>query len=690
MNPYAQNKNSTAKGLFQFIDSTAQQYGLQDPFDPNQSLQAVQKLTQDNRSYLTNTLGREPSQGELYLAHQQGMGGAAKLLSNPDARAVDIVGRDAVINNKGSEDMTAGQFANQWISKFEGKEEQQMETINVELPNGMVIEGVPADITKQQLIERLKANNIDTSGFEPEQAQPEQATEIAPQEVAEEAIVEEKEPDVGRLEAGLRSYTHGSLFGGSDEAIAAIASPLAVLGDKIFGEGDLTMADARQRILQDERRRQDVAREAYPIQSIGLEVAGSAATGGGTAKLAGAVAPKAMSALSKVASANPVKATAAVGGGAGGLYGFNEGQGGLQNRLKSGAMGTALGATTGAVGGKLLNRFANKGNAAPATLGAAPNTAVSRGGLNLPVPGGSGSSVPTFEGVRGQASQLYKEAEKLGGRLSPKATKDLLTKLQTSIAPKNRVEAVTDTKAVQSVIDDLGILEKGGATFDEMRSLERIFGELAMDNADAMTGKLNRLGNVYKTAQKNLQKFITDIPEDQIEGGKLAFQLKREADKKWSQSLKINEVEKVLNRAELQEQPSTAIRSGIRTLLGNPKKKAKFSPAEQQALRKVAEMSAGTRMLRAAGSRLPATFAAGGTAFTGMNPAAMAGTAALYGGAALARKGANALQKRSVNNMLKLLENPNFNQTLVNPALVGRTGVAAGTTANNQLQRLKE
>jgi len=119
MNPLAQNPKSSAKGLFQFIDSTAQQYGLKDPFDVNQSILAAQRLTNDNRAHLRKILGREPTDGELYLAHQQGASGAANLLSNPDALASQIVGNDAITLNNGSPEMTAGDFANQWVSKFD-------------------------------------------------------------------------------------------------------------------------------------------------------------------------------------------------------------------------------------------------------------------------------------------------------------------------------------------------------------------------------------------------------------------------------------------------------------------------------------------------------------------------------------------------------------------------------------------
>ncbi len=116
-NPKAFNKGSKAAGLFQFIPSTAQQYGLTDPFDPEANLRAAIKLKNDNAKVLRKSLGREPTVGELYLAHQQGAGGASKLLSRPNALAKDVVGLQAVLQNGGTEDMSAQSFANLWMAK---------------------------------------------------------------------------------------------------------------------------------------------------------------------------------------------------------------------------------------------------------------------------------------------------------------------------------------------------------------------------------------------------------------------------------------------------------------------------------------------------------------------------------------------------------------------------------------------
>jgi hypothetical protein len=116
-NPLAKNPNSSAGGMFQFIDSTAKQYGLNDKFDPAASTEAAARLAVDNKQILENALGRPVTSSELYMAHQQGAGGALKALQNPNAQMSELVGGQAAgLNNLGG--ATGGQFAQKYASQF--------------------------------------------------------------------------------------------------------------------------------------------------------------------------------------------------------------------------------------------------------------------------------------------------------------------------------------------------------------------------------------------------------------------------------------------------------------------------------------------------------------------------------------------------------------------------------------------
>lgn len=116
--PNAFNEGSKAAGLYQFIPGTARAFNLSNPFDPQASADAAAKYALENKARLQKVLGRDPTDGELYLAHQQGGGGASKILANPDAPVSNVVPVRNITSNGGSPDMTGAQFANLWTSKF--------------------------------------------------------------------------------------------------------------------------------------------------------------------------------------------------------------------------------------------------------------------------------------------------------------------------------------------------------------------------------------------------------------------------------------------------------------------------------------------------------------------------------------------------------------------------------------------
>ncbi|CAB4146578.1 hypothetical protein UFOVP500_32 [uncultured Caudovirales phage] len=114
------NANSGAAGDFQFIPRTAKEYGLKNPYDFESAADAAARLAVNNRNILAKAGIEDPSAAQLYLAHQQGAGGATKLLTAGDRPATSVVGKNAVLWNAGNEEVTGPGFAQQIMAKFEG------------------------------------------------------------------------------------------------------------------------------------------------------------------------------------------------------------------------------------------------------------------------------------------------------------------------------------------------------------------------------------------------------------------------------------------------------------------------------------------------------------------------------------------------------------------------------------------
>ncbi|MCB9978787.1 MAG: transglycosylase SLT domain-containing protein [Rhodospirillales bacterium] len=130
-NPQARRGSSV--GLMQFQPAAAREMGLtvnrhrDDRLDPEKSIMAAAHLAAQNKDSLKSTLGRDPAEHELYMAHQQGLGGAAAILKDPDTSAAHALSPfyknpvKAITGNGGDRSMSCGAFTSLWERKYADK-----------------------------------------------------------------------------------------------------------------------------------------------------------------------------------------------------------------------------------------------------------------------------------------------------------------------------------------------------------------------------------------------------------------------------------------------------------------------------------------------------------------------------------------------------------------------------------------
>jgi hypothetical protein len=136
-NPKAKAKTSSASGLYQFIDSTwneyvkkmGKDYTLDDRFDPKKAREVVEFKTNENARRLREALGREPDNTEKYMAHFLGLNGARQFLkAGPRTPVNKIVGQRqleanrAVFLNKDGTPKRAIDVYEFFDKKFKGEE----------------------------------------------------------------------------------------------------------------------------------------------------------------------------------------------------------------------------------------------------------------------------------------------------------------------------------------------------------------------------------------------------------------------------------------------------------------------------------------------------------------------------------------------------------------------------------------
>lgn len=108
----AANPNSSAKGVFQFIDSTWKGMGGKpgEQFDPEQNTELGAKYIRQNAEGLKDAFGRNPTYGEIYAAHHFGLKGAKDLMNLDPRTPMESAVSDLVLKqNPQLRNRTVGQ-----------------------------------------------------------------------------------------------------------------------------------------------------------------------------------------------------------------------------------------------------------------------------------------------------------------------------------------------------------------------------------------------------------------------------------------------------------------------------------------------------------------------------------------------------------------------------------------------------
>jgi hypothetical protein len=339
--------------------------------------------------------------------------------------------------------------------------------MDVQLPDGTVIQGVPDDITQTQLIAKLKANGYDTSGLEP-----------SPREqLREEGRQRVKAAEPEYIEMPVYG-PDGAATGATERVMKPKADPIGagVMSTLPFGEdiGAIGRSMVSGRTMAEEKDIGEGMREATKEASPGAYRTGQ--VGGFLPALAlpMGLAGRATGFAGKTALG------ALEGAGYGGAMGFGEGNT-LEERLaaaKSGAIGGGL------LGGA-LGRFA-----APAEKAAAPVVpgsvqAAERLGVDLPYYAVTDS--PALQRVT-----KVSESIPMAGEPVAAARQKAVTQLEDAVDAL--VPKMTTEQAGEKIGTGIkgwmtsGVREKAQAAYDEVADL--------FENASAMKPLDNTRGAV--------------------------------------------------------------------------------------------------------------------------------------------------------------------------------------------------
>lgn len=565
-------------------------------------------------------------------AVNHGVGTAKKMLasSNNDPNQF-LDQRQGYMNKIVQNDPSQAVFQKGWQNRVQGQRpvENMVESHSTETIQGNFANMQKTPVSDPALLQQLEAPERQPVSDPALLAQLEEQAPVATPQP--NGIAEQAKDAVG---AGL-TFMQGRTLGMGTKPMAALgatmAYPIVAAGKTIQGKEIPAWSDLYKTGVSGVQNRVNTFKEEHPAAGFIAELAGGLRTGGQIAKTG--IGQKVSSGLGNGLLRN---ATGAVGktanlatkAGLGGalsyagdkLYKVGTSEVGKEGDAfrESSALATTLGAALPVVGTGLSQLNKSLGKTAPA---------------------------PSADEIRKQASNLYKEAAQKGGTLKPEFTDKFVDAVE-ALKPQTKLGKMVGGKSEFSkVVDRFSKIRGNSISLDEAQELDELLGD-AIDEFTEM-GKLTKQGVKLRDIQSTFRNMIEDADPSLVDGGKEGFNALKDARKLWSTSRRLADVEKIIQRAELMDNPATGIKSGFRTLLNNPNRLKGFTKEEQAAIKNAAETGELTDLLRTGGSKLLSLMA---TAKGG--PAAGAIT---YAGSALSKNAATNVQMKKATDLADLI-----------------------------------
>jgi len=370
---------------------------------------------------------------------------------------------------------------------------------------------------------------------------------------------------MSRLKAFGRGAQESTSFGFTDE----MRGFGRAIGSKIRGD-DRKLSELVSLGINEVRDEYTQAKQDRPGATLSGEITGA---------IAPIFTPGGQAVAARIGSGN-LGARIAKGAGAGalsaGAYGFGTGEGDVAERLPRAGKYAAGGAVLG---------------------GGLPAAAAGLGKLNTK------TIIPASDEIRAAGSKAFQLAEQKGGALSAGESNKFYNRIL-AIRPQTMEGAVFKGESpVSKILDNVATLKNRPMTLKAAMEIDEALGDLAYSTMDNF-GKITSEGKKFLDMQGHLRRVIDEADERMVHGGKEGFRALQDARKYWSTSLRLREIERIIEKAKGREQPVTALKNGFNALLNRGDKLKGYSVAEVKAIRKAAQTGVVTDVLKLAGSGL--------------------------------------------------------------------------------------
>lgn len=256
----------------------------------------------------------------------------------------------------------------------------------------------------------------------------------------------------------------------------------------------------------------------------------------------------------------------------------------------------------------------------------------------------------TSAAAKAIASQYYQQAQDTGGVLKPSFTNDFVDQLS-QIAPQTaQGKIIAGDTPITQLVQRAQALRDQPLSLPAVQEIDEHLGNL-VDQQYGLKG-LSKDGRNILNAQSTLRDMVQNASPDDVVGGTDGFDALSNGRQAWNQASKMQQIEKIQNRAAQSDNPATTIKSGVRTLLSNPSYTRGWSDDEISALKNAGDRGVIGGALQTMGSGLvPYVATAVGEGIGGLPGAAIGGGIG-HVGSKLAKSAGTALQNSRLADVL--------------------------------------
>jgi hypothetical protein len=195
--------------------------------------------------------------------------------------------------------------------------------------------------------------------------------------------------------------------------------------------------------------------------------------------------------------------------------------------------------------------------------------------------------------IRKIGGDLFKKATAEGGVIAPEIADQYRSKVLSTLNLEGEAKLYASNPVAERLVNNIAEFEGKPLTFETAKAIDESLGDLAYSTMDNF-GKIDSTGKKFLDLQHDLRGAMATLPNSGTIG---------QARKYWSTSLKMQDIQRIIDKAGAKEQPVTSLKNGFASLL-NSKKITQYSPKEVAAIERAAKTGIVTDVIKLAGSGL--------------------------------------------------------------------------------------